>query len=311
MAGRARAARPDLPRWGSRSSTSGSRGGCSAAATASTSMGIRVASRRGRKLGPVRALGRAAFCVFFPIGFFWCVISPRRHSVQDIVVYSSVTYDWRPQPTVVAGAPLAAVATDPPRRVRRPRSRMRQTRPCRAAATGGPGPLTPTTTEATDMSTDTVAGTAGATVLTTLASAQFLMTLDSSVMNVSIATVAEDLGTDGHRHPDRDHAVHPGDGDADDHRRQGRADHQQQAGLRDRLRHLRRRFAHDRAGAQPDRDDHRLVVPRGHRRRADHARRRRARGVQLRRGGSTACLRPGRGRRGGRRGGRTADRRLC
>src|SRR3990167_425208 len=31
-------------------------------------------------------------------------------------------------------------------------------------------------------------------VLMTLASAQFLMTLDSSVMNVSIATVAEDVG---------------------------------------------------------------------------------------------------------------------
>src|SRR4029077_5626705 len=32
-------------------------------------------------------------------------------------------------------------------------------------------------------------------VLFTLASGQFLMTLDSSVMNVSIATVAKDLGT--------------------------------------------------------------------------------------------------------------------
>src|SRR5205823_10429464 len=32
-------------------------------------------------------------------------------------------------------------------------------------------------------------------VLITLASAQFLMTLDTSVMNVSIATVAKDLGT--------------------------------------------------------------------------------------------------------------------
>ena len=40
------------------------------------------------------------------------------------------------------------------------------------------------------------AGAAGATlVLLTLASGQFLMTLDSSVMNVSIATVAEDVGT--------------------------------------------------------------------------------------------------------------------
>ena len=46
------------------------------------------------------------------------------------------------------------------------------------------------------MSTDTATRTAGAAVLTTLAAAQFLMTLDSSVMNVSIATVAEDVGTD-------------------------------------------------------------------------------------------------------------------
>ena len=35
----------------------------------------------------------------------------------------------------------------------------------------------------------------GTVVLLTLATAQFLMTLDSSVMNVSIATVAKDVGT--------------------------------------------------------------------------------------------------------------------
>jgi MFS family permease len=33
-------------------------------------------------------------------------------------------------------------------------------------------------------------------VLITLAAGQFLMTLDTSVMNVAIATVAEDVGTD-------------------------------------------------------------------------------------------------------------------
>ena len=38
-------------------------------------------------------------------------------------------------------------------------------------------------------------GTAAGTVLMTLAAGQFVMTLDSSVMNVSIATVAKDLGT--------------------------------------------------------------------------------------------------------------------
>lgn len=40
-----------------------------------------------------------------------------------------------------------------------------------------------------------IAASAGGIVLPTLASAQFLMTLDSSVMNVSIATVAKDVGT--------------------------------------------------------------------------------------------------------------------
>ena len=39
------------------------------------------------------------------------------------------------------------------------------------------------------------AAEASGTILLTLASAQFLMTLDSSVMNVSIATVARDVGT--------------------------------------------------------------------------------------------------------------------
>ena len=41
----------------------------------------------------------------------------------------------------------------------------------------------------------TVAAGGAGLVLLTLASGQFLMTLDSSVMNVSIATVASDLNT--------------------------------------------------------------------------------------------------------------------
>ena len=39
------------------------------------------------------------------------------------------------------------------------------------------------------------AGAVAGTVLLTLCAGQFLMALDSSVMNVSIATVADDLGT--------------------------------------------------------------------------------------------------------------------
>ena len=44
------------------------------------------------------------------------------------------------------------------------------------------------------MSDDHAAG--ATSVLVTLAAGQFLMTLDTSVMNVAIATVAEDVGTD-------------------------------------------------------------------------------------------------------------------
>ena len=43
--------------------------------------------------------------------------------------------------------------------------------------------------------TDSPRPAASGIVLATLAAGQFLMTLDSSVMNVSIATVAEDVGT--------------------------------------------------------------------------------------------------------------------
>ncbi|HEY7488828.1 MAG TPA: MFS transporter [Streptosporangiaceae bacterium] len=50
------------------------------------------------------------------------------------------------------------------------------------------------TTDVGKAATGRAAGAAGL-VLLTLASAQFLMTLDSSVMNVSIATVAKDVGT--------------------------------------------------------------------------------------------------------------------
>ena len=45
------------------------------------------------------------------------------------------------------------------------------------------------------VSKPAVAAAAGGMVLMTLASSQFLMALDASVMNVSIASVANDLGT--------------------------------------------------------------------------------------------------------------------
>ncbi len=61
-------------------------------------MGIRVTGRHRPRLGPMRALARAALCAFFPIGLFWCIVSPKRRSAQDIAVFSQVVYDWMPRP---------------------------------------------------------------------------------------------------------------------------------------------------------------------------------------------------------------------
>jgi uncharacterized RDD family membrane protein YckC len=65
-------------------------------------MGVRVVSRGERRLRVVRAFARAVFCAFFPVGLMWCAVSPRRLSVQDLVLRTLVVYDWRPRATSVA-----------------------------------------------------------------------------------------------------------------------------------------------------------------------------------------------------------------
>ena len=59
-------------------------------------LGLRVVSYRGKRMRPLGALVRAAFCVFFPIGLLWCAASRANRSVQDVVLRSSVVYDWEP-----------------------------------------------------------------------------------------------------------------------------------------------------------------------------------------------------------------------
>ena len=129
---------------------------------------------------------------------------------------------------------------------------------------------------------DEVATAAAGAVLLTLASAQFLMTLDSSVMNVSMATVANDVGTTitGIQTAITLYTlvmatlmITGGKIGTLIGRRRAFA-----IGCVD----LRPRLVRHRPRAEPDRPDHRLVVPRGHRRRADHARDRRAGRRQLR-----------------------------
>ena len=59
-------------------------------------MGLRVVSRRGTGLRLPGALVRAVFCVTFPIGLLWVAVSRENRSVQDLLLRTSVVYDWQP-----------------------------------------------------------------------------------------------------------------------------------------------------------------------------------------------------------------------
>ena len=57
-------------------------------------MGLRVVDARGRHIHLGLALLRAAFCVAFPLGVAWVAVSRANRSVQDVVLRTSVIYDW-------------------------------------------------------------------------------------------------------------------------------------------------------------------------------------------------------------------------
>lgn len=64
-------------------------------------MGLRVVNWRGDKMRWLGAILRATFCAWFIPGFFWVAISRQNRSVQDVVLRTSVIYDWtRRQPKV-------------------------------------------------------------------------------------------------------------------------------------------------------------------------------------------------------------------
>jgi len=57
-------------------------------------LGLRVRTRGGDRLGLVRATLRALSYIAFPLGLLFCVVGERRSSVQDLVVRTTVVYDW-------------------------------------------------------------------------------------------------------------------------------------------------------------------------------------------------------------------------
>jgi len=56
--------------------------------------GLRVLSFRGTRMRWPGAAARAALCVFVPIGIFWVIVSAQNRSVQDVLLRTSVVYDW-------------------------------------------------------------------------------------------------------------------------------------------------------------------------------------------------------------------------
>jgi uncharacterized RDD family membrane protein YckC len=69
-------------------------------------MGLRLLNRHGLRPGWKLATVRAAFCVVFPVGLLWAVVSRRNRSVQDVVLRTSVVHDWSSQSSSDRVAPL-------------------------------------------------------------------------------------------------------------------------------------------------------------------------------------------------------------
>jgi uncharacterized RDD family membrane protein YckC len=59
-------------------------------------MGLRVVGHQGDNPRLLEALARALLCVAFPIGLLWTLVSRDNRSLQDLVLRTSVVYDWQP-----------------------------------------------------------------------------------------------------------------------------------------------------------------------------------------------------------------------
>jgi uncharacterized RDD family membrane protein YckC len=61
-------------------------------------MGLRVVNRKGQRLHLLVSLVRAVLYVIFPIGLLWVMVSGHNRSLQDLVMRTSVIYDWDVRP---------------------------------------------------------------------------------------------------------------------------------------------------------------------------------------------------------------------
>jgi uncharacterized RDD family membrane protein YckC len=57
-------------------------------------LGLRVVNARGGRVRPLIAFARAWICVFIPVVLFWVIISRENRSAADVLLRTSVIYDW-------------------------------------------------------------------------------------------------------------------------------------------------------------------------------------------------------------------------
>jgi uncharacterized RDD family membrane protein YckC len=65
-------------------------------------LGVRIVTKNGGRLGPIRAfvrlIGYGVSCLFFFAGFWWVLIDRRRRGWSDLIAGTCVVYDWNARP---------------------------------------------------------------------------------------------------------------------------------------------------------------------------------------------------------------------
>lgn len=59
-------------------------------------VGLRVVGDRRKRLHWGRCAVRAVFCTLVPVGLLWVLVSRENRSLQDLLLRTSVVYDWPP-----------------------------------------------------------------------------------------------------------------------------------------------------------------------------------------------------------------------
>jgi uncharacterized RDD family membrane protein YckC len=67
-------------------------------------IGLRLLGRGGRELGLATALARAVFCAVLPLGLLWTAVSRDNRSLADLLLRTSVRYEWQTAPAGEFGA---------------------------------------------------------------------------------------------------------------------------------------------------------------------------------------------------------------